>query len=212
MATPVTTTLSAAVGVNDVSIVVASATSFVAGAFVRVDQELMKIGSSYVSGTTIPVQRGQDGTVTAAHKVTANVTANLGSDFTTEGGNAAQTFTQYPGVRSRLITSITASGAIPIQPPGSDQVVMLNGTSVIAATLANPTKDMDGDILYVIGNGKAAHTITYTAGLGNGGSSLDVGTAAGGNLCAVQFMACGGFWVHVGLPSATGAANAFIWA
>lgn len=203
------TTLSSAVAVTDVSIVVASATGFAAGNMIRVDQEVFKVGQSYVSGTTIPVLRGQDGTVTAAHKSSAKVLVELASDI---GSPAAPTVTQFPGIRTRTITSYSAAGAISLPTPGSDAVAFLNGTGVLAMTLANPTTDMDGDMLYVIGNGKAAHTITYTAGIGNGGSSLDVGTAAAGNQCCAQFMAGGGFWVHVGLPSATGAANAFVWA
>ena len=56
-----TTTLSSAVGTSDISIVVASATSFAAGRLLIVDQELMQVTQAYSSGTTIPVLRGRDG-------------------------------------------------------------------------------------------------------------------------------------------------------
>jgi hypothetical protein len=75
-----TTTLSSAVAQSDVSIVVASATGFAAGNLVLVDGEQMQVAKNYVSGTTIPVQRGIDGTVQTTHKVSANVVTFLASD------------------------------------------------------------------------------------------------------------------------------------
>ena len=67
-------------------------------------------------------------------------------------------------------------------------------------TLANPSTAQDGDLLIVVGNGKAAHTITYTAGLGNGGSGLDVLTFDTNALCSTAFIACGGYWVPFPSP------------
>lgn len=61
------TTLSSAVLVTDVQIVVASATGFAANYTVVIDGEAMVIKSSYVSGTTIPVSRGVQGTAQQAH-------------------------------------------------------------------------------------------------------------------------------------------------
>lgn len=187
-----TTTLSSAVAVTDNSIVVASATGFAAGNFVLIDQEMLKVAQSYVSGTTIPVLRGQDGSVTAAHKASANAVTFLASD---ESGPTAPTVTQFPGVRARTLTSYSAAGAISLPAPGSDAVAVINGTGALAMTLANPTKDMDGSMLYVIANGKAAHTVTYTAGVGNGGSSMDVGTYNATEATGCALVACNGFWV-----------------
>lgn len=204
-----TTTLSSAVAVTDNSIVVASATGFAAGSQVIIDGENMQVQQGYSSGTTIPVLRGRDGTVTAAHKSSANVTVELASDLP---GPVPFTTVQWPSVRARTITSYSAAGAIALPGVGSDATAIINGTGALAMTLANPTKDLDGCRLLICGNGKAAHTVTYTAGLGNGGSSLDVGTAASGNQCAFELVAANGFWCYIGLPSATGAANAFLWA
>jgi len=208
------TTATSAIGVNDISIVVASATGFTPGAIVRIDQEVLTVGRSYPSGNlTVPVHRGQDGTATAAHPSGAKVLVETVADLNVGGaGPLPQTTTQFPAVRGRAIKSYSASGAITLPTPGSDMVAFLNGTSALTMSLANPTADQDGDVLYIIGNGKAAHVVNYTAGLGSGGGTLDAGTAAAGNLCAVQLMAAGGFWVYVGVPSATGAANAFLWA
>lgn len=203
------TTLSSAVALTDTSIVVASGTGFAAGSLVRIDQEVMQVNQSYLSGTTVPVLRGRDGTVTATHPTSAKVMVELASDLAAVG---AQTMTQFPTIAGTDFKSYSAAGAITLPTQGRNATAFLNGTSVLAMTLANPTTDMDGSRLLIVGNGKAAHTITYTAGLGNGGASLDVGTATATNQCAVEFVAAGGFWCHIGLPSATAAVNAFIWA
>src|SRR4051812_36099756 len=77
----VRTTLSVAMAATDTSMVVASATGVSAGYYVKVDQEVMRVGSAYVSGTTVPVIRGQDGTYVQAHPITAGVVVGAGSDW-----------------------------------------------------------------------------------------------------------------------------------
>ena len=194
-----TTTCSSAIAAADQSIVVASATGFSAGKKVLVNGEFMQVRKDYASGTTIPVLRGLDGTLPLAHAVTSNVTVGDGSDF----ANAAPTGTvAYPRTRVREVRSYNADGAIALPTPGNDMLAIINGTSARAMTLANPTKDQDGDVLIVVGNGKAAQTITYTAGLGNGGSGLDVGTFDTGAQCAEQFIAANGIWVPLPSPRA----------
>lgn len=188
-----TTTLSSAVAQSDVSIVVASATGFAAGNLVLIDGEQMQVAKNYVSGTTIPVQRGIDGTVQTTHKVSANVVTFLASD---QAGASPQTYTQWPNVRARRTLSYsTTATAITLPNPGEDMVAILNGTGVLALTLANPTKDMDGCMLYIVANGKAAHTVTYSAGVGNGGGTMDVGTFNATEATGSALMAVNGFWV-----------------
>src|SRR3990172_1244256 len=64
------TTLSSAVGVDDTSIVVASATGFATGRLLRIDQEFLQVAQSYNgTATTIPVLRGREGSLTSAHRV-----------------------------------------------------------------------------------------------------------------------------------------------
>lgn len=198
-----TTTLSSAVTVNDNSIVVASATSVAAGRFVIIDQELMKVGASYVSGTTVPVLRGQDGTAVAAHVVTANVTHGLASDFPNPGAGTVAVY-QAAG-RSRLITSITATTAtLTLAPAGTDHLVILNGTNAITLTIPVPTKEMDGNMLWVVSNGVAAHVPTFTGGLGGVGAGYTALTvAAGANLC-ILCIACDGAWNIPSGPAWTG--------
>ncbi len=196
-----TTTLSNAAGINDKSIVVASATGAVAGALVTIDRETMQITKEYVSGTTLPVIRAQDGSQPTAHPATANVQIFLGTDAPLDapGGPA----TAFPTQPARVYRSYSAAGAIALPTQGQDMIAVLNGTGALAMTLANPTKDMDGCWLLILGNGKAAHTLTYTAGLGNGGANLDVNTWAAGAQIALLLIAANGIWVPLGVMAGT---------
>lgn len=192
-----TTTASSAIAVDDNSIVVASATSMAAGRLLRCDDEWMKVGSTYSTGTTVPVLRGQNGSAVVAHPATANVVHGLASDFSDapDGAYGAQT---TPPQRAQRIQSYSAAGAIALPIAGEMGVAVINGTGALAMTLANPTADLDGSILVVIANGKAAHTLTYTAGFGNVGATFDVGTFSGTQTQGCILMACNGFWVLIG--------------
>ena len=187
-----TTTLSVAVALADTSIVVASATSVAAGRLVLVDQEMMKVMQSYVSGTTtVPVQRGIDGSATVAHKITANVTHGAATDFATP---SAQEVVTYQASRAVVVQSITATSTLTLPAAGTDLRVILNGTSVITLTVPVPTKDMDGTTLMIIGNGAAAHVLTFTGGLSGAGTSYDVVTVNATAPIAMQCVACNGLW------------------
>lgn len=203
-----TTTLSSAVTSTATSIVVASGTGFAAGNLIEIDGELMQVAKQYVSGTTIPVTRGQEGTVQSAHVASANVTTGLPSDFAQP---APQAVTNQPNVMTTALTSYSAAGAISF---GTAQwnIAVINGTSALAMTLANPTKDQDGMYLHIVANGKAAHTVTYTAGLGNGGASYDVGTFSATLAMSALLVACNGFWVSVGPTGATAMVGSPAWA
>jgi hypothetical protein len=77
-----TTTLSAAMTSTQTTMVVASATGFAAGKYVYIDAEVVQIASSYSgSGTTIPIQRGQNGTAAAAHATSERVIVGVGMHF-----------------------------------------------------------------------------------------------------------------------------------
>ena len=159
------TTLSSAVTVNADEIVVASATSIVAGRIILVDQEMMQVTQSYVSGTTIPVLRGRDGTANSAHVATAQVIHGDAADF---GAPSAGTEVQYPTVRPTLVQSISATGTLTLPPVGCDLRVILNGTGAITLTIPVPSKAHDGTMLVIVSNGAAAHVPTFTGGLGGG--------------------------------------------
>ena len=204
-----TTTLSSAVGQTDNAIVVASATGFAAGSLVRIDGEFFKVVQSYVSGTTIGVIRGQDGSVQTTHKASANVTVGLASDFA-QPPSAVSLAVTNPAQPALPLFSYSAAGAI--SPVAGMHVI--NGTGALAMTLANPTKDQDGVLLIVVANGKAAHTLTITSGIGNGGASFDVGTFTASLQTGCILLACNGFWVLIGngIAGATAATAGPLWA
>lgn len=194
-----TTTLAAALTAGASKMLVASATGIAAGDQGRVGDEIVQVTKGYVTGsTTVPILRGQSGTVAQAHPSGANVTHGTAQEF---GDPSPQVVPGYPlAGRARTMTSYSAAGAIALPSPGSDAVAVINGTSALAMTLANPTKDQDGDILVIIGNGKSASTITYTAGFGNAGSGYDVITLQTGGQVGLILMACNGIWVILGTP------------
>jgi nitrogen fixation protein len=186
------TTLSAAVTADDKEITIASITALAAGNVIQVNGEKMRV-LEVPTAATLPVKvfRGINGTKVVAHAITSGVAFGTPDEF------AKPVFGYY---REREVRAYTAAGAIALPTPGNDAVAILNGTAALAMTLANPGKDQDGDRLTVIGNGKAAHTVTYTAGLGNGGSGLDVLTFDTNAQCSVEFMAANEVWVPVPSP------------
>lgn len=200
------TTLSSAVAggssAPDKNIVVASATGFSAGYRLEVDGEVMLVSKSYVSGTTIPVQRAQEGTAADAHNSGAGVVVGAASDFPSL---APQTSVQKPlAGRARTIQSISASATITPPVDGSDLLLILNGTSVITATVAAPTKDMDGCELTIVSNGAAAHLLTFTGGLSGAGSNYDVITVNATAPAAFRFIACNSLWMAICGPAVSG--------
>ena len=188
-----TTTLSAAVTASDDTITVASATSVAAGRYLRVDDEWMQVTTGYVSASTsVPVVRGLGGTAASAHAASANVVHGAGSDFDSP---PAQGPTTLPYQRVTRVVSYSAAGAITLPNAGEDLRVVLNGTSALAMTIADPGDDIDGAQLVILSNGTAAHTLTFASGVGGEGSSYDVITQNSGGPCAYVFYACNGYWL-----------------
>lgn len=197
----VRTTLASAVATTDKSIVVASATGFTSGFRIEIDDEVMEVTKSYVSGVTIPVLRGLDGSVVAAHVTTAGVVCGITSDYP---ANSAQTDVLKPlRGKSKRVVSITATSSLTLPPDGADLFVILNGTSVITLTVPVPTKDMDGCELTICANGAAAHVLTFTGGLSGAGASYDVLTVNATAPIAFKAIACNSLWNSlVAIPAA----------
>jgi hypothetical protein len=152
---------------------------------------MMQVGQGYSSGTTVPVLRGREGTVQAAHVVTARVVHGLASDFDAPAGSTSVT---YPLIRAVQIQSITATSSLTLPQAGEDLRVILNGTAAITLTVPVPTTDMDGCRLTIIANGAAAHVLTFTSGLGGAGSSYDVVTMNGTGPVCFEAIACNDLW------------------
>ena len=199
------TTLSSAYAIGDNQIVVASATGFAVDRIVRIDQEFFVVQKSYNgTATTVPVRGGQLGSKASAHVVTSGVVVGTASDDWDSPGAGATVNNMIAG-RPRIIESITADNSTVVHTSaGTDHVVVLNGTSVINLTVPVPTTDMDGDLLFVISNGVAAHVVTYTGGFGGVGSGYTALTVAAGAKCCFVTMAVNGAWNVVSAPGWTG--------
>jgi hypothetical protein len=196
------TTLSSAVGALDKQIVVASATSIVAGRLIRVDGEMMKVTPAYVAGsTTVTVLRGREGTESVAHVTGANVIHGDFGDWGVTGGAMAP-FGPQP--RPRRTVSVTASGTLTPPNPGEDLLVILNGTSVINLTIAVPTKDLEGCELTICSNGAAAHTVTFTGGISGAGSAYDVLTFNSSAPVGIKAIAVNELWLTPIAPAMGG--------
>jgi hypothetical protein len=186
------TTLSTAVTLGAKEIVGAAATSISAGRLLQVDGEIMQVSKAYVpASTTVPVLRGVLGSVQAAHVASARVVHGDASDFSAPAGTLAQF---APGGRVRKVISYTAASTITPPKPGEDLVIVLNGTSVVALTIAVPTKDLDGCEMTFVANGAAAHTLTFTGGLSDAGGSYDIVTFNGTKPAALKVIACNEMW------------------
>ena len=200
------TTLSSAVAVDDTSVVVASATGFAADRIFRIDQEWFVVQKNYSSGTTIPARRGQMGSKNSAHVATAGVVVGTAADDWDAPGVGSVVNSPTAG-RARIIESITADNStVTHSAAGTDHLVVLNSTAVINLTVPIPTTDMDGDILIIAGNGKAAHVVTFTGGLGAVGATADVVTFGANQAQSVMVLALNAVWNLLG-PLATATAN-----
>lgn len=190
------TTLASACALNATKIVVAASTSLVAGARLKVDQEEMLIAGNYSAanqGVNVPVIRAQGGTVAQAHPSGANVIEWQTSDTVNTDPQLAVN-TPIAG-RARPLRSYSAAGAIDLPTAGNDAVAVINGTNALAMTLAAPGKDLDGSILWIVGNGKAAHTVAPAVALNDAGSNFDTAiTFASGGRQIVGLMAVNEFW------------------
>ncbi len=189
-------------------LVLSASTGVVAGYKIECDGEIFQVVSSYTTagnGVNVPVLQGQNGTAVAAHPSGAKVRIGPASDadWTSQ---APQTQTQYPNVRARVVTSVSATGALPLPSPGADLLVFVNGTTICAMTVADPTTSLDGSLLWIATNGAAQHTFTFATGLSGSGASgsYDVITVnATAPVLLGPFMAVNGFWqLAVAVPLA----------
>lgn len=183
------TTLSAAAAAKDNFVTLTSISGLQVGMPILVDSEEMRVASVPTSATLpVGVTRGVNGTAVSAHAVSAAAIFGSPSEFLHNSLAKFQT-------RRRDQASYSAAGAIALPTPGNDSLAVITGTSALAMTLADPAIENDGDMLYIVGDGKAAHTVTYTAGLGNGGSAYDVMTFNAGGQNGIQLVAINGKWV-----------------
>ncbi|HMF95087.1 MAG TPA: hypothetical protein VKE96_12365 [Vicinamibacterales bacterium] len=203
-----TTTLTSPLAATDTVMVVASAASFGPGRLCDIDQEVLQVQQGYVAGSlNVPVLRGRDGSATVAHRTGASVTHGTAADWAVP---APQTVTMTPVQRTVLEASVSATSTLAPVPAGSDMRVTLNGTSAITLTVAPPTRDMDGCELTILGNGAAAHVLTFTGGLGGVGAGYTTLTVNASGPVAFKCIASGGVWVPLTATPISGTATKVI--
>lgn len=185
-----TTTLAVAATAADLRLQVTSASGATVGGLIKVDQEFMVITT--ITSTLIDVRsRGALGTTAVAHNILAPVTFCLDADVpdVAAGQGRGLAFTK------RDVVSYSTAGAIAL--PTRDTIVLLNGTSARAMTLADPSGVPDGTFLTILSTvGTVANTVDLATGY-IGSDSEDVFTFA--NLgTSVTLMAYKGKWAHIG--------------
>jgi hypothetical protein len=194
--------LAAAAGKNDQKLTVASATTIAEGRVALIDGEFVRVTKAYVSGeTSVPVARGQQGTAAEAHPITAEFTHGAPEDWAQGPPGSLVPLGPSPVVRR---VSYSASGAIAHpEVPGETRYVTLNGTSVLAMTLAVPDEAINGARLFIYADGAASHTVTAAGGFGGAGGSYDVFTFNGTGTAGVEVVASGALWLVVGQVTGT---------
>lgn len=213
------TTLGAAVTATAQSITVASAATIAAGQLIFVDRELMQVQTSYVSGTSIPVTRGVNGTRAYTHASGSQVWTGPANYFSQSepAGNCLSTaevalprivgqtgnvyqcsnsiWVRYAdgGVHefsAGSVQSYATSTAITVQPGLS----LLGSGGALSMTLAAPSAQQDGLVMNIFASTAQAHTITNTAGFNGGTTARDVCTLGGAIGDGITIVAFGGVW------------------
>jgi len=190
------TTTSAAVGLNDLTIPVTSATGFAAGNFLRIDNEYMMVVS--FTGTTINVRsRGDLGSAAVAHKILAPATTGLLSDLPNYAvGQSAQV-----DASGQTIVTASVDGALDI--PVQDTLILVQKAGVCAMTITNPTTAQDGVQVTILSATAHAHTVTYTPGFFGDTTLSDVATFAAKVGASMTIKAQAGKWGVVALANVT---------
>lgn len=183
------TNLTADLGKNDVTMVVASATGFPSvgtianpGYLVRIDKEYMLAVQQPVSLTITIAQRGYNGTVAAAHDTLSKVeVSSAPSDFASPSpGNTVDLPPYIPSMQTlgedRTFTSaeVAAWGNQP-------QNFAITKGSALAGVLVAPSKAQDGLVVTFTSLTAFLHVITATSLLANGLTGSPYTTATGAN-------------------------------
>jgi hypothetical protein len=182
------TVLGGDMAVTDTVLRVASLTGFAVNQQILVDREVMvQVGTP--TGLAVPVRRGLDGTVQAAHTARAIVTTGLPHEFSHPAPGQTSAFgpSAPDGMQSRWTNATYGLAGALAALPG---VAVLNGTAAIAMTLAAPSAGMEGAELTIVSASLFANTVVVT---GISGAAGPTGTfaATGGS---AKFKAVGGKW------------------
>lgn len=171
MATLNQTTLAAACGASDLTLNLTSATGFVDGQYIRVDNEWMIQKGAPIS-TFVAVVRGKEGSAVQAHGIAANVTTGVGTDFPANPiGTPMTTPFQVP----TEVFTFGVAGNIPLPLFIEEQICYLHtgtaGAFNIGAPTA-PTAAIEGAMMTFIAQDAEAYVLTTTANGYNGSTHI----------------------------------------
>jgi len=178
------TTLNGAISASATDIVLTSGTGAAVGSFIRIDDEFVNI-QDITNTPTVHVQRGQQGTLGAAHNTLAPAVIGLPADF--------------PLVPAPRDYSYGADGAIAVAPG----LHLLTKATAGAYTLADPTQAQNDMTLVITSRTAAAHVITGTNiwdGTATANTTLTF-TAYAGASCTL--LAQNGVWNTISLNAVT---------
>lgn len=170
------TALSADLGVNDVTMAVASGTGFptvgtvaTPGYLVRIDKEYMLAKGQPVSGTVTIARRGFNGTAAVAHDILAKVEVSASaSDFNPNPPGSTVDLAAYLPVNDTIGESITYTSAQIAAWGNQPRDIAITKATAAAIVLVAPSKAQDGLRLQYTSLTNAAHVITATSLLGDG--------------------------------------------
>ena len=196
------TTLSAPMTKDDVTIAVASGTGFppigVSGTknfHIRIDSEWMLADGQPNDKVVKVKRRGDQGTATAPHDINASVVFS-GSPFDVVG--MAPASLTYPPIWDPTLRTIGGDLVITsdmVAALGENASFLLHKLTPAAITLARPTFAQDGLVVSFSSAAAVAHVITSTGGFATGtaapGSTATFGAFTGAGLSLV---AAGGLW------------------
>lgn len=194
------TTLAAPVAASDLSLNVASATGFLRGRVINIDNEWF-VQSADAVGTVIPVIGGQQGSYRRTHNTGALVSVGDGADFPSapQGQDMPQ-----PAAPSWTVEQYAAAGAIALPTTKKNVRVILSAGSAAAMTLAAPPLALQGTVMQIEAAAAQAYTVTNTTpGFNNGSTASDVATFGGGVGNSFEIVAYNGIWLVLNLNSVT---------
>lgn len=179
------TNLSADLGANDVTMVVASGTGFPSvgtvatpGYLVRIDNEYMLAKAQPVAGTVKIAQRGYNGTAAAAHDTLAKVlVSSAPGDFSPTAPGQVVDLPPSTPLQQTLGEDKTFTSAEVLAWGNQPRVFAITKASACLFTLVAPSKAQDGLTLVFTSLTANAHVMTATALIGDGASGSPEDTA-----------------------------------
>lgn len=198
------TTLSADLGANDTTMVVASGTGFPAvgtianpGYLVRIDTEYMLARSQPVSGTISIYQRGYNGTAAVAHDKLAQVlVSSVANDFNSPSAGNVVDITPSTPLQQTIGEDVTFTSAQVAGWGQRSRNFAITKATAAAITLVAPSTAQDGETIVFTSDTAAAHVITATSLLADAvsGSPHTTATFAAYKGASLTLQAQAGLW------------------